>query len=191
MKFTTYRLCKNVEYWNWNWWKESQHWGESLGLGCYDPFFNKIIVLQDIKIMKEDDECPEVYQSIPNKYWESVLVHEYTHYLQWRKGQWIKPQLLFPEDSLEITDLVKSVYRPDDWGIETEAFYVEKHPYLVDELEAPLISIPDRVLSTSEKALRKQGIRPVFKYVKDQYVEDLYARTYYWDSVAGIWFQQK
>lgn len=191
MKFTTYRLCKSVEYWNWNWWKESLDWAESMGLGNYDPFLNKIKVLQEIKVMKKDDECPDVYKYTANNYWQHILVHEYTHYLQWRKGHWVEPLLLFPQDNLEVPDLVKEVYRKEDWGIETEAFYVEKHPELLDELEAPLINIPERVLSTSEKALRKQGIRPVFAHVKDQYVEDLYARTYYWDSVAGMWFQQK
>lgn len=191
MKTGSFRLCKSVQYWNWNEWKDSLHWAADAGLGEYDSFFNTIKVLQDINVMKEDEECLNVYKNVPDNYWKCILVHEYTHYLQWRKGSWKEPILLFPKGSLEVPKLVKRVYRPEDWAVETEAFYVERNPYLLDELEVSLVDIPERVFTTSEKALLKQGIKPAFEYIEDQYVIDLYARTYYWDSVAGIWFQQK
>lgn len=190
MEQHSFRLCSNLEYHNWKEWKNSIDWFESAGLGRYDPFFNVIQVLVDLDSMKKDiEDCPQVYRNIPSNEWKRTLIHEYTHYLQWRKGNWIRPLPLMLEGNLNIPAFVKRVYREEDWVIESEAFWVQEHPKLLQELEAPLFNIPEQVLSKSERALRTQGIKPAFEYVKDEYMVDLFNNTYYWNSNKEVWMK--
>lgn len=197
MEQHSFCLCSNLEYHNWKEWKNSIDWFESAGLGRYDPFFNVIQVLVNLDSMKKDTEdCPEVYKNVPSNFWTVTLIHEYTHYLQWRKGNWIEPLLLMPERNLDIPTLVKRIYREEDWEIETEAFWVEENVYLhnikiLEQLETSVLRIPEQVFSKSKKALRTQGIKPAFEYVKDEYMVDLFNNTYYWNSNQGMWIKEK
>lgn len=196
MKKHSFRLCPNLEYHNWKEWKDSIHWAESSSLGCYDPFFNTIKVLVDLDSMKEDiEDCPIVYRNIPSNGWKIILIHEYIHYLQWRKGNWKEFVPLRLEGSLDIPILVKRVYKEEDWEIETEAFWAEENVYphnikLMEQLETSVLVIPEQVLSKSEQALRTQGIKPVFEYVKDEYMVDLFNNTYYWNPNEEVWIKQ-
>jgi hypothetical protein len=197
MEQHSFRLCPNLEYHNWEKWKNSIDWFESAGLGKYDPFFHTIQVLVDLDNMKKDTEdCPEVYKNIPSNYWKASVVHEYTHYLQWRKGEWKEPILLMPERNLDIPTLVKMVYREEDWEIESEAFWVEKNVYphnpkILEQLETSVLEIPEQIFSKSKKALHTQNIRPAFEYEEDKYIVDLVGNTYYWNPNEEIWIKKE
>lgn len=186
MKTVSFRLVQTVKYYDWSEWKDSLDWCTDKCLGFYHLAWNEISVLVDLDGLKADSECPREYKNIPSNYWKAVLIHEYTHYLQYRKGNWKEPLCLLEEGIVPMSDRITRVYRPEDKEIEAEAVYVEQHPELLDQLEQSVIHLPDRVLSVQEETLRKQKIR-VFRREDENTVWGWFDGTYCWNETTQLW----
>lgn len=101
-------------------------------LGGYNSNFGE----WNIHMLRSQEELEKVYVDIFHKpipkhiKWESILVHEYTHYLQHAKGCWDEMEPL-GLGSIPYTKKFKEAYDCSQWAIEGEAYWVQKHPHLI------------------------------------------------------------
>lgn len=131
---TTFRQA-TVKFYSFSEWEMTEEWCMSLALGYYSEEDNTLHILKDLKGLKTNPECPKVYLNLPDTYVKCILVHEYTHWLQWKLGKGVNPLPIFPVGKIPVTPFIKKVYGPEDWVIETEARWMETHPELLEELE--------------------------------------------------------
>lgn len=132
---TSFRQA-NVIFYSFEEWEMTEEWCMSLALGYYSEENNTLHILKDLKGLKNHPECPKVYSNISHMYLKCILLHEYTHFLQWKKGKGVNPVPIFPVGKIPVTTFIKKVYSSEDWVIEAEAKWMETHPELLEELEA-------------------------------------------------------
>jgi hypothetical protein len=121
-------------------WKYLPSWGMDMAIAYFDPHPDngEIHICVDIKGLIEDSYTyRKLWDSgkFPNG--QETLTHEYTHYLQWVYGKGITTPLGL---DVPIKVITQKVYEPEYWDIEAEASWVEKRPWLLDELERKVFS---------------------------------------------------
>lgn len=124
-----------VIYYSFDEWKELEAWTEEEALGYYSPEDNKIHILNDYKDLKEYVENKSDYKYPFDELIEDILIHEYTHLLQSKKGKGEGPMCILPPGVVEVKDDFKYLYDSYYWETEAEARWIESHPELLDYLE--------------------------------------------------------
>jgi len=123
-------------------WQVKDQWLRDLALGYYSEKDNQIHVLEDLKNLREAARKLKIgcYKNTPDSYVKCIVIHEYTHFLQWKLGNGKDPLPILPQGVVPLKRFTKSVYQPSNWLIEAEAHYFERRPHLLGILEAIVAS---------------------------------------------------
>ena len=125
MECTRYRFAKVTLL--------SQEEWEGLGLKSRAVF----LPLSGTILIRYQDTYEEIYGAGA---WEEALTHEYVHYLQYLNCEYFgdgtsKTKVKALGLNCPITLKIKRLYKPEHWVIESEAFYIQKRPWLLESSE--------------------------------------------------------
>lgn len=173
-----------VTFYSFKEWEMLEEWSLSGALGFYSQEDNTLHILKYLKGLREQEDSDSPYANIPDWYVKCTLVHEYTHWLQWKKGKGVNPLAI---RYVEIDSKVKTIYPQSEWEIESEAKWVETHPEALDEFEALVEAFLNPPVQEEEVIPE-----PPFEYIEisEWKVEDISGVTWVWSPVWEQWEEE-
>lgn len=114
-------------------WQNCDKKGSPTSLGFYNPTFGE----WDIHIPANQQELEKATvlafgRNVETFSWESLLFHEYIHFLQHAKGCWDEMIPLGNMGTLPMSKAFKKCYAEEHWIIEAEAHWVMYRPHLLN-----------------------------------------------------------